>query len=153
MRPATEDDLEQVLQMEKDSNIYVHWSKHQPWSHEGFLAELSKPYSHFLVVTDDETDTEVIAYLILHLIGDSASILSILVSYSYRGLGWAKKMLEKALELSRREGAKQVSLEVRKSNQAAIQLYQMKKFNILRVLKDFYSDGEDAYHMVLEFSE
>jgi ribosomal protein S18 acetylase RimI-like enzyme len=38
---------------------------------------------------------------------------------------------------------------VRKSNQAAIQLYHSAQFVITHVRKGFYSNGEDAYHMSL----
>ncbi len=60
--------------------------------------------------------------------------------------------------------AKFVSLHVRKSNRAALQLYrdtlgfrQVSKSRLIKSVNDvekkYYADGEDAYAMKLEFKE
>lgn len=142
VRPATADDLPKVLEIEKQVHV-------APWTEEHFSLELAKPYSHFLLLTDDETDTEIAGYLICWLMFDECQILNLAVSLPYRGLGLAKLMLRKAVLLASKKGVKKVVLEVRKSNLPAIQLYQGLHFAITHVRKSFYGDGEDAYQMVL----
>ncbi|MFW9850771.1 MAG: hypothetical protein ACFFF4_16715, partial [Candidatus Thorarchaeota archaeon] len=47
-------------------------------------------------------------------------------------------------------GASEFFLEVRKTNEEAISIYEKLNFEIKRVLKGYYRDGEDAYLMVLD---
>jgi [ribosomal protein S18]-alanine N-acetyltransferase len=142
LRPATEDDLPQILEIER--------AAHQaPWGQPEFEAELSKPYSQFLVLSDDETDSKVMGYIVFWLMFDECNILNVVVDLPYRGTGLAKKMIRQAVNAAVRKGIRKVLLEVRKSNQAAIQLYQSMRFAVIHVRKGFYSNGEDAYQMAL----
>jgi ribosomal-protein-alanine N-acetyltransferase len=45
-------------------------------------------------------------------------------------------------------GAEAVYLEVRVSNKEAISLYKKLGFEEVRIVKEYYRDGEDAYVMV-----
>ena len=47
------------------------------------------------------------------------------------------------------EGVTSITLEVRVSNVAAIKLYENNGFEKKLVKKGYYSDGEDAYFMML----
>jgi len=51
------------------------------------------------------------------------------------------------MEGMRLYNAKQAFLEVRVSNKPAISLYEKLGFKVLRVIRGYYSDGEDAYVM------
>lgn len=158
VRLATEDDLDAIVAIENQ----VHAA---PWSRDHFLSELSKSYSQFWVLTDDETDEIVVGYLVFWQLFDESEILNIAIGLPYRGLGFAKKLIAKAIAHSVRKGLKKLTLEVRKSNEAAIHLYQRLGFAITRVRKDFYpavltqgksrtpADGlksEDAYQMEVD---
>jgi len=142
LRPATTEDVPKVLQIEKKVHSF-------PWTEEHFSLELTKPYSHFLLLTDDETDTEIAGYIVCWLMFDECQVLNIVVDLPYRGLGLAKEMVRKAVLLASKKNIKKVVLEVRKSNLAAIQLYQGLSFTITHIRKNFYGDGEDAYQMTL----
>lgn len=142
LRPATTDDLPSILEIEKKVHV-------SPWGEENFKFELSKPYSHFLVMTDDETDNLVAAYIIYWVLFDECQILNIVVDLPFRGTGLAKRMIRQAAQTAIQKGIKKVSLEVRKTNLPAIQLYQSMKFVITHVRRGFYSNGEDAYQMIL----
>jgi len=79
----------------------------------------------------------------------SAHITSISVRREYRRLGIAARLLEQSMR-SMRESywASTVSLHVRKSNTAALQLYRDRLgFKVLEVTSSYYADGEDAYSM------
>lgn len=142
LRPATTEDLSAVLQIE--TQVYPN-----PWTEEHFRLELTKPYSHFLVFTDDETDSIIAGYVVAWVMFDECQILNVATGLNYRGLGLAKQMIQKVVSIVAKKEIKKVVLDVRKSNGAAIQLYQQMNFNITHVRKEFYSNGEDAYQMTL----
>ncbi len=142
LRPATPEDLPLVLEIERK----VHSA---PWGLAEFEAELAKPYCNFLLFTDDETDTQVLGYIVFWLMFDECTVLNVAVDLPHRGLGLAKQMIQSAVKAAIRKDIRKILLEVRKSNQAAIQLYQSQNFVITHVRKGFYSDGEDAYQMAL----
>jgi ribosomal-protein-alanine N-acetyltransferase len=146
LRPATADDLPSVLQIECKVQV-------APWTEANFKAELEKPYSHFLVLTDDETDSKVVGYVVFWLMFDECQVLTIAVDFPYRGLGFAKQMLRTTVKEALKKNIRRVVLDVRKSNLSAIQLYQSLSFVITQVRKGFYSNGEDAYQMTLFLQE
>jgi len=146
LRPATSDDIGAVLDVEKRVHV-------APWGEDNFRFELTKPYSQFLVMTDDETDEKVAGYIIYWVLFEECQILNVVVDTPFRGLGVAKKMIRQAAQTAMQKGIKKISLEVRKSNAAAIQLYQGQRFVITQVRRNFYSNGEDAYQMTLHLDE
>lgn len=146
LRPATPEDLERIVEIESR----VHQS---PWSRENFEAELAKPYSHFLVLTDDETDSVIVGYVVFWVMFDECHVLNVAVDIPFRGKGHAKTMVRKAIHLATRKDIRKILLDVRRSNENAIQLYQRVGFVITHVRKSFYSDGEDAYQMALYLND
>ena len=145
LRPATQDDVARVVAIEAKVHPMT-----SAWSRKQFEEELSKAHSRFLVLTDDEADETLVGYVVYWLIGGECQILTLAVDVPYRGLGYGKAMVQQAIRDAVQGQAKRVVLEVRKSNDAAIQLYHGSQFLITHVRKGFYSDGEDAYQMMLE---
>merc|ERR1712061_572941 len=76
-------------------------------------------------------------------------ITSLAVKRSHRRLGLAQKLMDQtARAMVETFNAKYVSLHVRKSNRAALNLYtQALKFQISEIEPKYYADGEDAYAM------
>ena len=146
LRPATEDDLEKILEIE----LKVHRA---PWTLEHFKTELSKPQSTVWVLTDDETDEQVAAYVVFWKLFENAEILNIAVDPALQRRGFAKAVLQAVVKDLVRQDIKKLNLEVRKSNLAAIALYQAAGLTVSQVRKNFYSDGEDAYAMSLSLEE
>lgn len=142
LRPAVEEDLFQILSIEKQSTP-------QPWGIESFKEELERPLHEFWVLTDDETDSQVFAYLIFIAYPEHHEILNIAVHPQHRRRGLGKQLLGKLVSESMRKKSPKLLLEVRRSNEAAIQLYQLIGFSIIQVRKSFYSNGEDAFTMEL----
>ena len=68
-------------------------------------------------------------------------------------LGLAGMLARTAQRDALRWGIRKVLLDVRKSNEVAVALYQGLGFVICHVRKAFYSDGEDAYQMALYMDE
>jgi [ribosomal protein S18]-alanine N-acetyltransferase len=140
-RPATIDDLEQVAEIEKKSI-------RPPWSREAFAAELDKSTSQFWVVTDDETDEKVLAYGVLSFPAEQAHLVTFAVHPQFRRQGLGAYLLRQLINFVSRKKGESIVLEVRKSNSAAIQLYQALGFVVIHAMPRFYPDGEDAFSMI-----
>lgn len=77
-------------------------------------------------------------------------IVSVAILPEYRRKGLGNAILTKALEGMRGYNVKEGYLEVRVSNQPAIDLYRKIGFSISKTSRHYYKDGEDAYIMVKE---
>ncbi len=145
LRPISEDDLPKVIEVENRSHL-------APWSEASFRGEMEKPYAQILVLTDDETDSEIFGYIVSWSLFEECQILNVVVDLPHRGLGYAQKMIRQVVQQALRAGLKRVLLDVRKGNLPAVQLYQKLSFNVTQVRRAFYSDGEDAYLMTLDLT-
>jgi ribosomal-protein-alanine N-acetyltransferase len=142
-RPATPDDLDQVAEIERRSIV-------PPWTRAAFEAELAKTSGRFWVLTDDETDTKVVAYAVFSFPADQAHLVTFAVHSDFRRQGLGVYLLRRLIAYVMRKGGASVYLEVRKSNFAAVQLYQSLGFVVVRTVPRFYPDGEDAYAMIFQ---
>lgn len=146
IRPATLDDLAALVRIEAAVHVV-------PWGESSFRAELEKPYSKIWILTDEETDEVVAGYIVFWTLFDECQILNVATDLNFRRKGFAQVLIRKVADFALRQGLKRVVLDVRKSNTPAIQLYQKMYFNVQHVRKSFYSNGEDAYQMVLALSD
>jgi ribosomal-protein-alanine N-acetyltransferase len=146
VRQGTDDDARALAELDRRSSP-------APWTAEHFQKELAKPFSHLLVMTDDETDEQVIAFLAawVHARGD-CEILNVAVDLRMRRLGVAELLIENLRRQALRAQCTRMVLNVRTSNAAAIALYQKAHFAIEHTRKRFYSNGEDAYEMVIDLT-
>lgn len=80
-------------------------------------------------------------------------IVSLAVRKEFRGSRIGEHLMRRAIERLREKGKKEIALEVRVSNKVAQRLYEKLGFRIVETIPSYYSDGEDAYYMVLRFSE
>jgi len=142
-RPATEDDLDQVAEIEKNSIV-------PPWTRAAFAAELEKPSSRFWVITDDETDEKVVAYAVLSFPAEQAHLVTFAVHPDYRKAGLGSYLLRRLIHYVLRRGGASIVLEVRKGNTAAVHLYQSIGFVVIRTIPRFYPDGEDCFSMIFQ---
>ncbi len=134
-------DLTNVLEIERASFTY-------PWSNNFFLQELQVSYAHSLLATIGEKS---VGYVIYWLLPREIDIHNLAVHPAYRRQGIGGALLETVVEEARRQGVSRVTLEVRKSNDAAQKLYHALGFSAKGVRKGYYSDdGEDAVIMALE---
>ena len=74
-------------------------------------------------------------------------IISIAVLPHARRMGVGTSLMERTLEALKHYGASEAYLEVRVSNDPAINLYRKMGFTVVRRLVGYYVDGEDAYLM------
>jgi len=104
-------------------------------------------------VAEDEKGN-IVGYVLAKMEEDSEDephghITSLAVKRSHRRLGLAQKLMDQASRsMIESFSAKYVSLHVRKSNRAALNLYaNTLKFSISEIEPKYYADGEDAYAM------
>jgi ribosomal-protein-alanine N-acetyltransferase len=72
-------------------------------------------------------------------------IITVAVFPEYRRIGVGRALLQ---ECEQRMGVQRVRLSVRRSNRAAIELYEARGYHLVDVWNGYYSGGEDA--LVLE---
>jgi ribosomal-protein-alanine N-acetyltransferase len=77
-------------------------------------------------------------------------IVSVAVLEALRKKGIGTELIKAAMGGMLEYGASEYFLEVRKSNEAAVIVYERLGYSIRRVLRGYYRDGEDAYLMVLK---
>lgn len=119
-----------------------------PWSELSFLNEIYNPFSHAYVAL---LDTAVVGYIVTKQISEEGHILDLAVHQTYRRQGIARSLVERGLEDMRREGCRNVYLEVRLSNSPAIKLYESLGFRSAGIRKAYYIHPlEDALVMVRE---
>lgn len=140
IRKAKISDLEAIKEIEDESFI-------NPFTKEDLFYEISQnPVSNFLVL---EKDGLVVGFLDYWVTFDSATIDQIAVKKSERNQGFAKILLEKSInDLKELGEVSFFTLEVRASNEPAINLYKSFGFQKVTVKEKYYGDGEDAIYMI-----
>ena len=116
-----------------------------PWHKESFLEMIQNPQACYLVGI---LEKEVVASCGLRNIVGDGEITNVVNKESMRGKGIGKQMLLQLMEEGRKMGVEAFTLEVRKSNYAAIKLYEKLGFATEGVRKNFYEEPtEDALIM------
>ena len=138
-RPMQMTDLDAIMAIEP--TIYPY-----PWSRGNFSDSLDAGYSGWVY----EEDGRIIGYAVLMLVLDEAHLLNISIARSHQGRGLGRALLEYMMQIARGHGAANIFLEVRPSNQAAIQLYESTGFNEMAIRRGYYpaaNGREDAVLM------
>lgn len=116
-----------------------------PWHRESFLEMISNQDACYLVGLLGE---EVVASCGLRNIVGEGEITNVVTKSTKRNAGIGRNMLLKLLEEGKKMGAEAFTLEVRKSNEAAIHLYESLGFAAEGIRKNFYEKPtEDALIM------
>jgi ribosomal-protein-alanine N-acetyltransferase len=133
-------DLPAIEAIERDSYS-------TPWSRSMFAGELAKASS--VCIGAFEADTgELVGYLIVSRYVDAWHVMNIAVDPNRRRAGVATTLLERLFELTSGDGRRGYTLEVRVSNNAAIELYQRLGFQPRGIRRGYYTDNrEDALIM------
>jgi ribosomal-protein-alanine N-acetyltransferase len=141
IRRLTYADLPQVVAIERRSFT-------TPWSLAMFVLELSKPSGICLAA---EVDHELAGYMICSRYDTIWHVMNVSVDPDRRRRGIASAMLSALIERIDGVGGEvysQITLEVRRSNEGAIVLYERFGFRSAGVRRRYYQDnGEDAVIM------
>ena len=138
-------DIDSVMHVEHKANSHG-------WRRRTFEDSLQLNHECWVVV-DPYTSTYTIAHSVLGYEVDSAELYNISVDPGYQGRGIGRLLLNHMLTRSRTLPVERVCLEVRVSNERAINLYRSVGFKQVGVRKDYYqheeSGREDAYVLAL----
>lgn len=119
-----------------------------PWSRDAFESEMRNVAARYLVA---EAEGRIIGFAGAWIILDESHITNIAVLSDDRGQGIGRRLTHGLMQYLSNLGAAYVTLEVRKSNAVAQNLYASLGFLKLGVRKRYYEDnGEDALIMVCD---
>ena len=108
---------------------------HAPWSAQSFTDALRCGW-HCRVLTSPAD--EILGYCICMTAGDDEELLTITVRPDQTGHGYGKLLMQAAVSGARMRQTQQLFLEVRESNQIAINLYAQMGFKITGMRKNYY---------------
>jgi len=122
-----------------------------PWSVNSIASELSNRLSTWLVAVENGA---VCGYVGSQSVLDSADMMNIAVHPEYRNRGIACALVSELIALLKNQNVISLMLEVRVSNESAINLYKKLGFEIVGKRPRYYHNPrEDAYIMRKEFAE
>ena len=143
IRDAIERDLPRIIEIER-------LAFPAPWTLASFQRELTLPFSRIMLALPVPGD-QIAGFLCRWLIADECHILNIAVHPDSRRLGLGTVLMSEAISEAKSSGANMVTLEVRRSNLPARQLYRKFQFEERRLRRHYYGPGEDAIIMELRF--
>ena len=139
IRAMTEEDIDSIVEIEKEAFA-------TPGSKESFLTEIRDNLLAKYIIA--EIDNKVVGYGGIWLILTEGHITNIAVKKEYQGLGIGNKLVEGLIIYCTSRGIDSMTLEVRKSNIVAQNLYKKYGFIDYGIRPKYYSDNnEDAIIM------
>jgi [ribosomal protein S18]-alanine N-acetyltransferase len=134
--------LRSVLRIE--SQVYP-----RPWSLSLFLSELALRTSRYYLVA--RVEASVVGYAGLMFTGDDAHVTTIAIDPAFHRAKIGTRLLAGLAREARRRGARNMTLEVRVSNEAAQAMYEQFGFKPAGIRRNYYVEtNEDALVMWAE---
>jgi [ribosomal protein S18]-alanine N-acetyltransferase len=143
VRAMTTDDLSAVSRIE--SQVYPF-----PWTRGNFADSLAAGYDSWVFET--VPDRALLGYAVIMWLPDEVHLLNISVATAWQGQGRGTAMLDWLMADAAARRARSMMLEVRPSNDRALQLYERKGFRRIGIRRRYYPAAgdtrEDAIVMV-----
>lgn len=123
-----------------------------PWSTEMVKKELSQEWSVVLLAeTCLPSGWTIVGFAIVWLVTDEVHILNVATDRAHRRQGIGREVLQAVLDHGRSHRCRLATLEVRRSNEPALNLYKSFGFRAVGVRPAYYQDDrEDAVIMILD---
>ena len=143
LRPMTLEDLDAVLDIEQRAHV-------SPWSHELMRRELDHAWATILLCeAPSPGGPRIVGYIVYWLVHDEVHVLNVATDPDFRRRGVGALLLVAAERTGASRGALVSTLEVRRSNEAAIGLYRKLGYRQVGVRPRYYRENdEDALVMV-----
>jgi ribosomal-protein-alanine N-acetyltransferase len=125
-----------------ENSVYAH-----PWSSANFVDSMAAGYQMQVLTvgeTDSDAEAEILGYFVAMKGYEEVHLLNITVPQERQRQGWAKLMMEALTVWSRGQSANWLWLEVRASNERALQVYKAQGFKLVSVRQDYYPKGPKA---------
>ena len=123
-----------------------------PQSVNHLAEELVRPWAYLTVATAPAAGNErerILGFLVAWFVADEVHLLNVAVDEAERRRGVGRALVSDLVRAASERASEKVFLEVRTKNAAAVALYQSMGFETLSIRKQYYSDGEDAFDMML----
>jgi ribosomal-protein-alanine N-acetyltransferase len=143
-RRAAMSDIPRVMEIERDG--FRH-----PWSRELLERELGHAWSQMLLACEPGPAGEerIVGYIVFWLVHDEVHVLNVATAVEARRRGVGRALMAAAESAGAVRGARLSTLEVRRSNVAAIALYRVIGYRQVGVRPNYYAEeSEDAIVMV-----
>ncbi len=147
LRKATENDIKRIAELEKIC------FPTEPWTEAMIRADIvdNDQATYYVADMSDQgepAETAVIGYVGVWQILDEGHITNVAVDPRYRRRRFGETLVLWMQDQTARKGVRSWTLEVRASNEAAINLYTKRGFIAEGVRRGYYQDnGEDAIIM------
>jgi ribosomal-protein-alanine N-acetyltransferase len=144
IRQMQPEDVDTALLIERQSFT-------TPWSATSFLSEVRSPASTALMA---ELNGTCVGYIIVKIVADECHLYDLAVDPKLRRRGIAKALLQNILKILDHTTVRFFFLEVRASNDPAINLYRAMGFSEYALRRSYYEKPtEDAILMRLSLTE
>lgn len=132
-------DLDDVMEVE-------HQCFTTPWSRYAFTCELrDNQFSYYIVA---KANGKIIGYAGMWIVLNEAHVTNVGVLPEYRGMGVGELLMRTLIAAAKTKNADKMTLEVRKSNYVAQNLYTKLGFEPRGIRRGYYQDNkEDAVIM------
>ena len=142
VRPMKESDLNVVMYLENTCFV-------APWGLKDVKYELNdNPVSNLWVIESDLTG--VVGFVDYWITFDSATVCQICINPVYQRKGLGSILIEEMIKDCRTENVRNITLEVRDHNVAAIKLYEKHGFKKTIVKDGYYTNGDNALYIIKE---
>lgn len=113
------------------------------WTKDLFLGELAEvPVSRRVTVL--ELNGEIVGYASLRFVGREGDVNTIAISKAHQRKGLGQALLDWMLTTAKNLGVRELFLDVRADNQAAIQMYKNAGFERIDIRRNYYDHSVDA---------
>lgn len=144
IRQAKIYDVPALARIERDSFV-------SPWSADEIMRDVAMNPRAYVAVA--EVDGEPVGYADMWIVAGEAQLYNIAVDPAYRRNEIGGKLLEHMAAVAMKN-CRIMTLEVRRSNIPALEMYRKKGFRDVGVRKGYYADnGEDAVLMDLDLDQ
>ena len=116
-----------------------------PWCEKTFYDCFKENYYAWIL----QLNGEVVGFVIILVQLPNCDLMNIVVHPDYQRQGYGEQLLQHAITFAKSRGAQKMLLEVRRSNLAAIQLYQQCGGSEIGVRKGYYADDNGREDAVL----
>ncbi|MEQ2026802.1 ribosomal protein S18-alanine N-acetyltransferase [Xenorhabdus szentirmaii] len=134
-------DLPAAFQIEQASHAF-------PWSEKTFYTNQGERYFNYKMTLNGR----IIGFAIMQYVMDEATLFNIAIHPEHQSKGYGKELLTHLIDVLPEKQINTLWLEVRRSNQPAIRLYESLGFNEVSIRKNYYPTAtgkEDAIIMAL----
>ena len=138
-RELTANDLDAVAQLESRVST-------EPWSRELFAGELGvhQAERHWLVAEELSADRAILGFGGVMYALEDAHVMNIAIDPERQGVGLGRRLLANLVLEAIERGVRNLTLEVRVGNVAAMALYRRFRLAPVGSRPRYYPDGEDA---------